>query len=72
MAPHGVGDLDGGGPDAAAGGVHQDTLARCEPALGEQGIMSRDKRLGDRRGLHKARLGGIGTAIRSCVRTYSA
>ena len=53
QAPHGVGDLDGRRADAAAGGMHQHALAGCEAALGQQRIMGRDKRLGDRRGLHE-------------------
>ena len=57
VAAHRVGDLDGGGADAAAGGVHQDALARREPALGEQGVMSGDERLGDRRGFDEVEVG---------------
>ena len=55
--PHGVGDLNGGRADTAAGGMHQHALAGCQAALGQQSIMRRDKRLGDRRGLHEVEVG---------------
>ena len=46
-----MGDLDGRRADAAADGVDQHALAGCEPALGQQGVVRGDERLGDRRGL---------------------
>ena len=50
-AAHRMGDLDGRRPDATAHGVDQDAFARREMALGQQGIVRGDERLGDGRRL---------------------
>ena len=52
-----VGNLDGGGADAAGGGVNQDALARCQADLSEECIVRGDESLGDCRGLHEIDVG---------------
>ena len=72
-AAHRVRELDRRRADAAADGVDQDPLARPDPGLRLQGVVRREEDLGDGRRLHRSRgCAGIGTAIRSCVTTYSA